>query len=247
MNLLDIFIKTKKPKNKVKKEIIDNIEFVYTKRWNSKSIKISINEKNRVNVTLPHFATYKLAKILVNQKIDWIKKQIESNNFNFIDENFTTKTKNLIIAKGNVEKITIKKSGNIIQFIYPMDKTFQDKEIQNKAKEAIKKALLIEAKEYLPKKIEELANKFNFNYNNLSFKTAKTRWGSCSYNNNINLNINLMTLPDKMIEYVLIHELCHTKIKNHSKDFWKLVENCMPDYKEIRKKLKQTKTIIWFF
>lgn len=244
MKLIDIFFKTKKPKNSVKKILTDDVEYIYTKKWNSKSIKISVKEKNKVNITLPHSVSFKMAEELVNEKKDWIKKQLSLNDFDLIDENFKTKTNNLIIAKGNVEKPTIKKSGNIVQFIYPMDKSFKDKEIQIKAKEAIKKALLIEAKEYLPKRIKELANKFNFKYNNLSFKVAKTRWGSCSYNNNINLNINLMMLSDKIIDYVLIHELCHTKVKNHSEKFWNLVEKCMPEYKEVRKKLKQVKTII---
>ena len=69
-------------------------------------------------------------------------------------------------------------------------------------------------------------------------KDQKTRWGSCSKKGNINLNWRLIMTPIEIIDYVVVHELCHLKIMNHSKDFWNLVESILPDYYERRKWLK---------
>jgi hypothetical protein len=95
-----------------------------------------------------------------------------------------------------------------------------------------------EAKKILPQRLQEIAQKHGFNYKRLAIRNARTRWGSCSYANNINLNMHLIKLDGNLIDYVILHELCHTIEKNHSARFWALVEKHMPDYKERRKKLK---------
>jgi len=70
-------------------------------------------------------------------------------------------------------------------------------------------------------RINELASDFGYTFNRVTIRSQKTRWGSCSTKNNINLNIHLSRLPQHLCDYVLLHELVHTKVKNHSKDFWK--------------------------
>ena len=82
----------------------------------------------------------------------------------------------------------------------------------------------IEAKQYLPDKVKSLADKFGFKYNELALKNIKSRWGSCSRKNNINLSIHLMRLPDHLIDYVILHELVHTVHHNHSARFWNLLD-----------------------
>ena len=73
---------------------------------------------------------------------------------------------------------------------------------------------------------------------NIKYRNNKSRWGSCSYDNTINLNLNLLKFPANVIEYVVIHELAHIKHKNHSKKFWDLVEIYCPEYKNCEKVLK---------
>ena len=93
------------------------------------------------------------------------------------------------------------------------------------------------AKEYLPARVEYLAKQHGFRYSKLSFRNQKTRWGSCSSDNNISLNIALILMRPELIDYVILHELTHTIEKNHSQAFWsKLGEYC-PDYKKLRKEL----------
>ena len=73
----------------------------------------------------------------------------------------------------------------------------------------------------------------------LIIKNAKTRWGSCSSINNINLNLHLMRLSDELIDYVILHELVHTKIKNHQKEFWDLLNIVSGDAKGLDRELKK--------
>ena len=100
------------------------------------------------------------------------------------------------------------------------------------------KLLKKRAKKYLPIRTRYLADKYGFQIGRIALRNQKTRFGSCSYINNINLNINLMNYDSDVIDYVIIHELAHTRVKNHSKSFWAEVEKYCPNYKELRKKLR---------
>ena len=94
------------------------------------------------------------------------------------------------------------------------------------------------ARKILCRRIGQLAQLHNFVYNRVSIRKQKTRWGSCSTKNNINLNANLLHLPSELIDYVLLHELVHTRVKNHSKDFWDELETVVPNARQVDRKLK---------
>ena len=93
--------------------------------------------------------------------------------------------------------------------------------------------------------IRVLAEKYKFKYKNVAIKNAKTRWGSCSFINNINLSLHLMRLPDHLIDYVILHELVHTKIKNHSRDFWQLLDIVSGNAKKLDREVKEYKIQIY--
>jgi len=94
------------------------------------------------------------------------------------------------------------------------------------------------ARKVLCRRIGELAQLHNFVYNRISIRKQKTRWGSCSSKNNINLNMNLLHLPSELMDYVLLHELVHTRVKNHSNDFWDELDTVVPNARIIDRKLK---------
>ena len=94
------------------------------------------------------------------------------------------------------------------------------------------------ARKILCRRIGELAQLHNFRYNRVSIRKQKTRWGSCSSKDNINLNMNLLHLPSELMDYILLHELVHTRVKNHSRDFWNELETVVPNAREIDRKLK---------
>lgn len=100
----------------------------------------------------------------------------------------------------------------------------------------------MESKRYLPGRVKELAERFGFRYRELSFRNNISNWGSCSAEDNISLNVKLMKLPDEIIDYVILHELCHTVEKNHSADFWALMKKVCPDCMKLRGRLRQYNT-----
>lgn len=81
-------------------------------------------------------------------------------------------------------------------------------------------------------------NYYKFVWKNISIKNTSTRWGSCSKKGNLNFNYRILFLSEKLANYLIVHELCHLKEMNHSAKFWKLVEKAIPDYKNLRKELK---------
>jgi predicted metal-dependent hydrolase len=99
----------------------------------------------------------------------------------------------------------------------------------------------------LKKKAQEIAEKrvlfwnqyYNFSYNRIAIKNQKSRWGSCSRKGNLNFNYKIAALPEKLVDYIVIHELCHLGEFNHSGKFWRLVEKTAPDYKQSRNELKK--------
>ncbi len=107
-----------------------------------------------------------------------------------------------------------------------------------RARDYQKKLLMKKAKEYLPYRLEYHAKRFGYEYDKCRLTHANTRWGSCSSNRTISLNIGLMKLPEPLRDYVIIHELSHLNHMDHSKAFWAEVAEHDPNYKSHEKKLK---------
>ncbi|MFC1720949.1 M48 family metallopeptidase [Patescibacteria group bacterium] len=94
------------------------------------------------------------------------------------------------------------------------------------------------AKTLVEKRIEYFNKNCEFSFNRISVKNQKTRWGSCSGKKNLNFNYKIVFLSQKLQDYIIVHELCHLKEMNHSRKFWIQVESILPDYKAMRKDLK---------
>lgn len=101
---------------------------------------------------------------------------------------------------------------------------------------------------YLPEHLAEVSKEHNLSFSDLSIRAQKSRWGSCNSHKKISLNAKLLFLPRHLVEYVIIHELCHTKHLNHSPKFWNLVEHHLPHYRKSEHEIKHEKHFIpeWF-
>ncbi len=98
-----------------------------------------------------------------------------------------------------------------------------------------------EATEYIPVRTAKLAVQFGFNYKRVTIRSQKSRWGSCSANGSLSFNSRLMKFDKDVIDYVIVHELCHLKEMNHSKKFWRLVGEIIPEYKKFVVRLRALK------
>jgi len=95
------------------------------------------------------------------------------------------------------------------------------------------------AKKKLTNRLHYLAEKHGFIYNKVTIRNQKTRWGSCSHTNNISLNMKLVLLPDELVDYVIMHELVHTKIHNHSKKFWLELDKYVGNAREFASRMRK--------
>lgn len=101
------------------------------------------------------------------------------------------------------------------------------------------KQLAEEAKAYLPQRVRYYAEKMSVSYGRITIRNQRTRWGSCSRKGNLNFNCLLMLMPEAVIDYVVVHELCHRIEMNHSKRFWDQVARVLPDYRSQKDWLRQ--------
>ena len=94
-----------------------------------------------------------------------------------------------------------------------------------------------QARSILVQRLELLAARHGFTFNRVFIRNQKTRWGSCSHKNNINLNAKLVQLPQSLMDYTILHELVHTRIKNHGPQFWEALSKCVRNPKELDREL----------
>ncbi|MCT7549478.1 M48 family metallopeptidase [Aliarcobacter butzleri] len=193
------------------------------------SFQIELNEK-QVTVKLVNKKNVKHCYIRV-LKDDLI--EIKSNiYFSLYD------AKILVEKRKNWLENAIKKvSKNALledEFLYLGEvKKLQDYNIKN-----LDKFYKNEIEKILPNIVETFSKKMDLYPTSISYRKNKRTWGSCNFKNGLNFNILLIKFPLEIMQYVVIHELSHIKHKNHSKNFWNLVEKYCPNYKQIEKEFK---------
>lgn len=145
------------------------------------------------------------------------------------------------VSEKDIEEILKKKEAWISKHIEKIKETKERFEAEPTEKLTREKviALADEALKVIPERVEYFAKVIGVTYGKITVRNQKTRWGSCSSKGNLNFNCLLMLAPPEVLDYVVVHELCHRKQMNHSKAFWSEVEKVLPDYKEARKWLKE--------
>ena len=207
----------------------------------ARSVKLSVGVDGSLRASIPYYSPEFAIRRLVNGNRDEIRKMLATHNAknSYQDGNLIGKTHTLFLRKISGEEIKISNEGNQILVQIPQELAFEDPLVQSEIRKTVSKILRKQAKAYLPRRIDFLAEKYGFSFEKLRFSHTGTRWGSCSSSGTISLNIALMNLPHHLIDYVIIHELCHTRQMNHSSKFWQEVEKYCPDYKKYVQEIKQ--------
>ncbi|MGD8373961.1 MAG: M48 family metallopeptidase [Candidatus Woesebacteria bacterium] len=211
---------------------------IYIRRSSSSSsVKLRLDQNGKISISLPKYAPAFFAKKLLNESRQNLRKMlsdIATKRHTYKHGDLIGKSHTLVFEEGETYKHRIYQTNAIVTKPPQANRDLVNKQVYLVAKKALK----IQANAYLPRRIAQFAESYGFTYQKLRFSSAGTRWGSCSSQQTISLNIWLMTLPLELIDYVIIHELCHTKYMNHSQEFWQLVGTYCSDYKLKRKALK---------
>lgn len=209
---------------------IGKVNFVKSKR--AKNLRISIKPFHGVKVTMPYYMSYKAARRFLDLKKNWVIKnlnEIKSKEVGktFFNENtdFKTNLHTLKILREGEESLKSRLANDFITIKIPLKFKIESDEIQKFIRKSIEESWRIEAKATLLQRTQELADKYGFSFNKVTIRNTISRWGSCSYQNNINYSLHLMRLPKELQDYVILHELSHTKEKNHQPPFWKLLDS----------------------
>jgi len=211
----------------------------------SRHVRLSVSQHSGVVVVVPPgFDTSQVPEIIV-KKEEWIKRSIEkvqstasaleiptrinlqSIGFSFsvvVEHNLSHK--NYLIEENNLLKLCVDPRNKRIP-VTLLKKWFDQKSI-----------------DILLPWLERVGKEYGFVYNRGAIRSQRTRWGSCSTKKNINLNRTLLFLRPELVEYLMIHELCHTVEMNHSKSFWELVGRHCQDYRVLDKELKNARKYV---
>ena len=225
-------------------EVVGRIQI----RKSAKANRISLSLRDgNVVLVVPEKLPTKAGISFLQSKYDWILAHLKKNEVTVFDENtdFRTITFRVEIKRKALPSFQFQLSAGVLTIFCPQDKDIRAKESQAIIRQGIERVLMTEAKKILPRLVEFLAKEHRFTYSNVTIRSSKTRWGSCSRNGNISLSYFLLTLPDQLLNYVLLHELCHTQEMNHGPQFWKLMDAVTNNNaKKLRLQLKEYKTSI---
>ena len=232
LNYTNIFRqKLKAVKKKIQK--IQDVKIIKTSR-RSKSISLKIRN-GELEISCPYNTSEIFLKNLIERKKEWINKNIDRSRKNHkkIDQisngfiTFKGLVLQLIYKKSNFERITVE--DNELKIFYSE---------KSKSRQLIIEWLKLQANNFLRARLSFLSKRINIEFNSLTIKSYTARWGSCNIKGDIFLNWKLIMLPESVIDYVLIHELAHINVPNHSSKFWELVKKKDPQYCKNKKWLK---------
>jgi len=211
---------------------INNEKFTYLvkKSKRAKYVQLRISLDGEIELVVPKLVDYLTAEKFLLEKKDWLYKYFrfvnnKQNRYYYLGNNLT------IIPEYNLFSKNLEPGLFNGKLFLPV--TYRETGI----KELYNSWLKDRAKDYIPVRVDYFSKKYNFRYKNVSIKSQKTRWGSCSSKGNLSFNYKIMYFNNQVIDYIIIHELCHLVEMNHSRKFWNLVEEMMPDYKIYKKQL----------
>jgi predicted metal-dependent hydrolase len=215
------------------------------KRAGTRNLRLSVRSDGSIRVTIPGWMAYAAGVSFARSRADWIRAHaIEPTNA-LTDGHQVGKSHRLRFqASLSITKPTSRIRQTEIVISYPEHMTHEDEAVQKLVGTASVRALRAQASQLLPIRLGELARKHNFSYKSVTIKNLKTRWGSCDQDGNIVLNLYLMQLPWHLIDYVLLHELTHTRIMRHGPPFWSAMAALEPKTQSLRREIRTHRTAL---
>ncbi len=219
-------------------ELGDGLTVTVYKRKTNRHVRLSVTPLGQVRVSIPAWAPYRAGLSFAQSREQWIR-DLHSPAPILGQGQAVGKAHHLVfVEQPGIKRPTgrIRKTEVLIRF--PAGMTPESSEVQAAAQKACLRALRQQAEQLLPLRLAALAKRHSFTYRNVGIKRLKGRWGSCDQDKNIVLNVFLMQLPWELIDYVILHELTHTKVLRHGPPFWQEMSLHLPNVKELKKRLR---------
>lgn len=219
-------------------------EITVYKRRKAKNIRISIDAHSKLRVSIPYWLPYAQGVKFAEQKTEWIKTKRHHVPI-LVGGDRIGKSHRIEVKYSDVQRVTTRINDTHITVSLPKGAELEDEAVQMIIRKACIRALKRQAEQLLPQRLALLANRYGYTYKTLSIKHLKSRWGSCTSKKEITLNCLLMQLSWSEIDYVIVHELAHTRYMAHSTVFWSDIEQNIPSYKSIKRQLSSHKPVIF--
>lgn len=217
-------------------------------RVNSRAKKLIFRSKDgAIHVTVPTGTTLAEVKNAIEQLRPRLNEAKQKAERPLIDLNYRIDAEffKLTLVSGQRERFLSRSELGEMQIICPPDADFADENLQAWLRKVIEEALRRNAKVILPPRLYMLSMQHNLPYKSVKINSSSGRWGSCSASGSINLSYFLMLLPKHLIDYVLLHELTHTREMNHGEGFWTLLDKLTDGKsKALKEELKQYRTAL---
>lgn len=208
-------------------------KFTRSKR---RTIALIVERDGTLTVRAPMRASHRLIQQFIHEKADWINRTREKINS-------SVQTSSHQYAGG--EKFLFLGSSFNLKLVKPQRPSLQFEDgfslsqtVQKRGEAAFTRWYKERAYEVIFERVEQFAHKYGFSPKQVKISSAKTRWGSCSPAGTLNFTWRLVMAPLDVVDYVVVHELTHLRVKDHSRKFWKAVESVYPEYKKQRKWLR---------
>lgn len=214
------------------------------KRRGARNLRLSISPDSKVRVTIPAWAPYKAGVDFARSRSAWLESQQKPASLLSQGQAIGKAHRLYFESEPKAAKPTSRVQTGSVIIKMPPDMTAENKEVQHVAHEAAIRALRAQAEQLLPQRLQTLADEKGFEFTSVQVKRLKGRWGSCDQKARIVLNLFLMQLPWDLIDYVLLHELTHTKILRHGPKFWHAMNEVLPKTQELRKSLKSHRPLL---
>ncbi len=220
----------------------------------SRSIKILVRPEKGVLVTLPLYENFTTAELFLYEKSAWVlenlqrlkEKRQEKQTVFTPETTFGTFSRKLQLVPEMRMNVRVSITPDIVHIYYPQHRNVEDKVVQGVIRKALEHAWKVEAHEVLPPRMAGLAAQSGLRYKALLIKNTKTYWGLCAPDNTITLNVHLMHLPQHLIDFIILHELCHTVHKNHGEYFWALLDRlCHGHARQYSREMRKYSTRVY--
>jgi len=214
------------------------------KRRGNRSLRLSVGLNGEVRVSLPYWVPYAAAIEFAKSKASWIANHQSERNPELRHGQLIGKAHRLTFQPTASARTTTRILPTEVRILHPLALPVSDDSVQTKAQQASIRALRQEAERLLPGRLRTLAEKHGFSFTSVDVKQLKSRWGSCNSMQEITLNLFLMQLPWHLIDYVLLHELTHTKVMQHGEPFWRELESHLPRAKALKNEINTYQPVL---